>query len=96
MQRVSSRFTGLFVVCRRKNALQDMQDIRSKLMPRATSPQTRQIKGKPEVRLFNAITEKKLVVEERRRRRRHLHLEEGEKNMEFKRNREFSPRHFLL
>ena len=39
-----------FGACRRKNVLQDVQVMRSKLIPRATSPQTRQINGKPQLR----------------------------------------------
>ena len=53
--------TDGFPPWRRKKALQDMQVIRSKLMPRATSPQTRQIRGRPAVRFVRAIAESVVV-----------------------------------
>lgn len=47
--------TEIFAACRRKKALHDIQVIRSKLIPRATSPQTKQINGKPAVLLVKTI-----------------------------------------
>ena len=49
------KLTVRFVPCRRKNVLQDVQVMRSKLIPRATSSQTRQINGKPQLRFVFII-----------------------------------------
>ncbi len=43
------KLTGFREACRRKNALHDMHVITSKFIPRATSLQTRQIKGECDV-----------------------------------------------
>ncbi len=45
-----SKITLDFFACRRKNVLQDIQLITLKFIPRATSPHTRQIDGKADVR----------------------------------------------